>query len=160
MKLAAIAFAAALVPATAFAGGQNSQNVPAQNQNQNQDQNQDQNRNQDQSRFEVDTYESQVSQGGLGLTVVGLTPDLRGHFGAPRDSGLLVAHIQKNSPAERAGIRVGDVLTRIGNDKITTPDDIDSSLSRVDRKNNQKVAIEVIRDHKMMTLQATAMPST
>ncbi|HEY3804251.1 MAG TPA: PDZ domain-containing protein [Kofleriaceae bacterium] len=153
MKLAAIAFAAALVPATAFAGGQNSQNVPAQNQNQNQDQ-------QNQSRFEVDTYESQVSQGGLGLTVVGLTPDLRGHFGAPRDSGLLVAHVQKDSPAERAGIRVGDVLTRIGNDKITTPDDIDSSLSRIDRKNNQKIAVEVIRDHKMMNLQAAAMPST
>src|SRR6185437_16423212 len=91
MKLAAVAFAAALVPATAFAGGQSNQSLPSQSQNQNQNQKQDQ----DQGRFEVDTYESQVSSGGLGLTVIGLTPDLRGHFGAPRDSGLLVAKVQK-----------------------------------------------------------------
>ena len=152
MKLAAVAFAAVLVPATAFAGGQSNQSLPSQSQNQNQNQKQDQ----DQGRFEVDTYESQVSSGGLGLTVIGLTPDLRGHFGAPRDSGLLVAKVQKNSPAERAGVRVGDILTRIGNDKITTPSDIDSSLANVQA--NHKFAVEVIRDHKTMNLQAATMP--
>ena len=158
MKLGAIAFAALLVPAMAFAGP-NQPNQPVQTQPQPTQPSQTSPANQipqDTGRLEVDTYESQTSQGGLGLTLMGLTPDLRGHYGAPRDAGLLVASVQKGSPAERAGIRVGDVLTRIGSDKIAHGDDVDAAMSKAEA--NQKLAIEVIRDHKTRDLQA--MPTS
>jgi len=157
MKLGAIAFVAALVPATAFAGpNQPVQQPPAPTQPSQANPN-DQTAPMDTGRTEVDTFESEASQGGLGLTLMNLTPDLRGHYGAPRDSGLLVAKVAKGSPAERAGIRVGDVLTRIAGTKVTTPDDIDSATSKTDA--NQKISIEVIRDHKTVDLQALPISS-
>jgi S1-C subfamily serine protease len=151
MKLGAIAFVAALAPATAFAVP-NQPDQPVPQQPQPSQTGPSQTVPMDTGRTEVDTFESEASQGGLGLTLMNLTPDLRGHYGAPRDSGLLVAKVAKGSPAERAGIRIGDVLTRVGGTKITSPDDIDSATSKADA--NQKIAIEVIRDHKTVDLQA------
>src|SRR5262249_55289936 len=49
----------------------------------------------------------------LGLSVIGLNPELRGFFSAPKDSGLLVARVEPGSPAAAAGIKVGDVITKL-----------------------------------------------
>ena len=138
MKLAAIVFATALVPAAAFAGPNQPDTQPQPSQPQ---------------PSNAGTYDTQSSTNGLGVKVTPMTADLRGHYGAPRDAGMLITKVDKDSPAERAGIRVGDVLTRVGNDKVTTADQIDSSMAKLDK--DQKLNIEVIRDHKMMTLQAT-----
>ncbi len=46
----------------------------------------------------------------IGLRLTELTPELREHFGAPRDRGLLVGRIVPDSPAAAAGLSVGDLL--------------------------------------------------
>jgi S1-C subfamily serine protease len=48
-----------------------------------------------------------------GLQVTDVTPDLRQHFGAPRDAGVLVTAVTPGRPAEIAGIRAGDVIVQM-----------------------------------------------
>jgi len=45
-----------------------------------------------------------------GAALIDLPPALRGHFGAPEDSGAMVAEVAPGSPAEAAGLRLGDVV--------------------------------------------------
>lgn len=94
------------------------------------------------------------SKGGfLGVHLTELTPELRVHFGAPEDAGVLVARVVEGSPAEGAGLRVGDVLTRIDGE------DVDSawSVKRLigEREDGDAATLEVWRDGRVETLTAT-----
>jgi hypothetical protein len=54
----------------------------------------------------------------LGVSTVDLTPELREHLGAPRDRGVLVSSVSEGGPARRAGLEVGDVVTRLEDEPI------------------------------------------
>lgn len=59
-----------------------------------------------------------VMRGWAGLDVQNLTPKLAKAFHAPGDDGVVVKGVQRDGPAEKAGIKVGDVLTRIGGQPV------------------------------------------
>jgi len=61
--------------------------------------------------------------GYLGVQMTDLTPELRTHFGVPEDAGVMVSKVVEGSPAERAGLRVGDVITRVDGE------DVDSAIA-------------------------------
>ncbi|MDB4953702.1 MAG: serine protease [Myxococcales bacterium] len=112
----------------------------------------DSSRDQNDPQAETDTFVwSTAQQGRLGVMVMGLTPELRAHFGAPKDAGLLVARVQPNSPAARAGIQVGDVLTTVGGTKVQGAADVIAALAN---SNGGRVPVEVIRQGKRVLLQA------
>jgi membrane-associated protease RseP (regulator of RpoE activity) len=94
-----------------------------------------------------------VPRGFLGVELTELTPDLRAHFGAHRDRGVLVAHVVEDSPALRAGLRVGDVLTHVDGEPVTSSYDVTTRVGP--RAAGEVVALEVLRDHKVETLSAT-----
>jgi predicted metalloprotease with PDZ domain len=54
----------------------------------------------------------------LGIQVVQTTPELREHFGGGVDAGVLVSKVFEGSPAEAAGIQVGDLILTAG-DRLT-----------------------------------------
>jgi serine protease Do len=54
----------------------------------------------------------------VGLLGQDLTPDLAFHFGVAPGSGVLVRGVEEGSPAEDAGVRTGDILVRIGHQRI------------------------------------------
>lgn len=56
--------------------------------------------------------------GYLGVSMTELTPELRTHFGVPEDVGVMVSRVAEDSPAERAGLRVGDVITRVDGEDV------------------------------------------
>src|SRR5665647_908272 len=115
MRLTAIAFVAAMFPVVVTADPQ------------------------DERRAQADSYRWSTSEGRrLGVMVVGLNPELRTFFGAPEDSGLLVAQVAPDSAAARAGIRVGDVITRLGPDKVDSVVVIMSTIAKL--PGPQKVA--------------------
>jgi serine protease Do len=74
--------------------------------------------------------ESMLPGQRLGLQVVQVTPDLRMHYGAPADVGVLVTRAEPGRPAEQAGIRVGDVLIKLGELEIGEPAQFERSLLR------------------------------
>jgi len=99
-------------------------------------------------RFEIST-----SKGRLGVMVMGLTPELRKHFGTADDRGVLVARVEPGTPAAAAGITVGDVIIEVGGKTIDSASDVLSALADV--KKGQRATIQLVRDGKPRTLQAT-----
>ncbi len=144
MRPIMFAWIAMLCPAVALA-------APNQDQDQS---NTQQQQPQGDTEFESETFGS-TGRGQLGVVIMGLTPDLRTYFGAPKDAGLLVAHVDRHSPAARAGVRVGDVITKIGDSEVKSPMDAFDMLTR-DMAQSQTVSslpIEVVRDHNTVDLQ-------
>jgi membrane-associated protease RseP (regulator of RpoE activity) len=101
----------------------------------------------------VERFEWSTAKGRLGVTVMSLTPELRKHFGAPEDRGVLVAHVESDTPAKMAGIEVGDVIVGVHGTKIDAAPDVLSALADVGKGEHTK--IELVRDGKSLTLDAT-----
>ena len=94
-----------------------------------------------------------VARGFLGVELTDLTPELRRHFGAHEDRGVLVGRVVEDSPAERAGLRVGDVITHIDGEPVTSSFDVTARIGG--RAAGDVAALEVVRDGKVETLSAT-----
>ena len=62
-----------------------------------------------------------LGRGYLGVELMNLTPELRLHFGVPEDTGVMVAKLEPESPAEQAGVRVGDILTDVDGNRVDSP---------------------------------------
>src|SRR4051794_19560494 len=78
-------------------------------------------------------YELSTSRGRLGVMVMSLTPELRKHFGAADDRGVLVAHVAPGTPAAAAGITVGDVIVTVRGHAIGAAADVLTALDDVSR---------------------------
>lgn len=85
-----------------------------------------------------------MGRGYLGVQVLGLTPELRAHFGAPEDAGVLVAKVEGGSPAAAAGIEVGDVLTAVDGKAIAGPQSL--ALAIREKKAGESVNVDFLRD--------------
>ncbi len=85
-----------------------------------------------------------------GLMVENLTSQLAEFFGAKNGNGVLVRSVEKGSRAEKAGLRAGDVITRIGDQPVHDTSDFTSALHS--RTKGGSVSIGVIRDRKEQTL--------
>jgi membrane-associated protease RseP (regulator of RpoE activity) len=101
----------------------------------------------------VERFEWSTSKGRLGVMVMSLTPELRKHFGAPEDRGVIVAHVDPATPAAKAGIAVGDVIVEVRGRKIQTAPDVLSAVE--DLGKGQQVKITVLRDGASRSLDAT-----
>jgi Do/DeqQ family serine protease len=54
-----------------------------------------------------------VRPGKIGITVRSVTPDIASKAGLPQATGAIIRSIEFDSPAQRAGLKVGDVVTEI-----------------------------------------------
>ena len=90
----------------------------------------------------------------LGVTLLPLTDQLREHFGVEAGKGALVSGVSKNSPAERAGLRAGDVLLSVDGQEVRRTGDVATAL-RKGGEGSRTVQLEVIRDRSRQTLSAT-----
>jgi serine protease Do len=85
----------------------------------------------------------------LGVTVQDLTPELASYFGVK--DGVLVASVTADSPAAKAGIKAGDVITTVNDKPVTTPGELVGHLG----DKSGEVTIGLTRDKKPLTLKAT-----
>jgi serine protease Do len=87
-----------------------------------------------------------------GLMVENLTPQLGEFFGAKNGNGVLVRSVEKGSRAEKAGLRAGDVITRVGDQPVHDTSDFTHALRS---QSAGSVTVAVIRDKKEQTLTLT-----
>lgn len=93
----------------------------------------------------------------LGVGFVPLTPELRQHFGAPEDAGVLVSKVVSGSAAQAAGVEVGDIITKVDGEAIGEGFELGHAIRG--HKAGDTVALEVLRDGRTQTLSATLKES-
>ncbi|HKO49639.1 MAG TPA: Do family serine endopeptidase [Polyangiaceae bacterium] len=93
-----------------------------------------------------------VKRAFIGIVMQSLSPDLRQALGAKApEKGALVSQVQKDSPAARAGIRVGDIVTRVAGK--ATEDSRAVQHAVLELKVGEEVQITVWRDGKDLDLK-------
>lgn len=92
----------------------------------------------------------EVPRGLLGLLPVNLTPDLADAFNLPSTRGALVNQVQLGSPADKAGIKHGDIIMQVDDVEIESAPQLRLVVSQM--RPGRKVAIELIREGKSLHL--------
>jgi C-terminal processing protease CtpA/Prc len=90
--------------------------------------------------------------GRLGVSVINLSSQLREYFKVPEGSGVLVEKVHAETPAEKAGIRAGDVIIKVGDRNIDTARRLRRVLSTYDA--GEQIQVELIREGTKRTVTA------
>lgn len=94
-----------------------------------------------------------IHRGLMGIFVQHLTPELAQAMGYPEDlQGAIVSQVNEDSPAERAGLKPGDIITQINSTKITQATQVKSTIGLLRVGSDAKISIQ--RDNKPMVLNA------
>jgi serine protease Do len=91
-----------------------------------------------------------VSRGWLGVVIQEVTADLADSFGLDRPRGALVAQVQEDSPAERAGLQASDVILGFNGKVIENSGDLPRLVGMA--KPGTKIPLDVWRKGKTQTL--------
>jgi S1-C subfamily serine protease len=102
---------------------------------------------------DIPSAPTERSHARLGVAVLELTPELRQHFGAAPDRGVLVGRVLPGSAAGAAGVRVGDVLVEVGGRAIAAPGDVPAALAP--RRAGDHVSVVVLRAGARTALDVT-----
>jgi serine protease Do len=87
----------------------------------------------------------------LGVEAESLGPQLAAYFGVKE--GVLVRSVSKDTAAEKAGIKAGDVITKVGESPVTTPNELVSAVHAAMAK--KSFPIELMRDRHETSLTVT-----
>lgn len=86
----------------------------------------------------------------IGVSTQTLTKQLADYFGV--SGGALVTSVTENSPAAKAGLKAGDVITAIDGEKVSSPGDLVRGISK---KEEGAVSLTVVRDRNTRTVTVT-----
>lgn len=99
-------------------------------------------------------WSAEIGSGAfLGVELTALTPELRNHFGVPESVGVMVSKVLPDSPAEAAGVEVGDIVTAVDDTEVSST----SALAHAIRthEDGDAVVLEVWREGGLLHRTAT-----
>ncbi|MFW1951037.1 Do family serine endopeptidase [Acinetobacter beijerinckii] len=94
-----------------------------------------------------------VTRSYLGIMLQDIDRNLAEAYKLPKPEGSLITQVTAKSPAEKAGLKSGDVILKINGTSISRTSDLLNVLNRV--APGQTVQLEVLRDEKTRTISAT-----
>ena len=104
-----------------------------------------------------------VTRGYLGVAAQQISPPMAQAMGLPSadpaTDGALLAAVSANSPAARAGLKPGDVITAVNGTKVTDPSDLAADIANIDP--GQNTTITYLQDGKShnVSVAVTTMPA-
>ncbi len=104
---------------------------------------------------EMIRFHERSGGGYIGVRPIEMTPELREHFGASKEAGILAGRVEPESPAAKAGLRVGDIVTAVDSDKIESTRDLMRAVRR--KKDGETVKLDVLRDRAVKTVSVTVV---
>jgi hypothetical protein len=87
-------------------------------------------------------YSERLSRRGrawLGVSLAELNNELAEYFQVNKDEGVLILEVEKDSPAEKAGLKSGDVILELGGKKVGNVDDVHSAIA--EKKSGEEIEI-------------------
>lgn len=94
-----------------------------------------------------------VVRGWLGVSIQPVTPELAKQFDMKDDKGALVGDVVEESPAEKAGIKNGDVIIEFDGKEVSDPAGLRNSVAGTPP--GKKASIKLIRDGKVKSMEVT-----
>lgn len=95
----------------------------------------------------------EVKRGYLGVVIQEMTPELEESFGIGEDKGILISQVSDGSPAQRAGLKTGDLIVKYQSIKV---EDVAGFRNRVAlTPPGTKATITVLRDAKEKRITVT-----
>ena len=88
----------------------------------------------------------------LGVNLMELNSDLAAYFAVPAGEGVLITAVEKGTPAEKAGLKSGDVIVKMADKAVKESGDIHEALAAL--KEGDSLDITVVRHGKRETLKA------
>jgi serine protease DegQ len=97
--------------------------------------------------------QGEVRRGRTGVHVRTVTPEVAAGLGLPGTRGVLVARVDRGSPAEQAGVQVGDLITSIDGQAVQDANEVRDLIGR--RAPGEKVVVLVVRNGETRTITIT-----
>jgi len=94
-----------------------------------------------------------VDRGWLGVVIQEVDKDLADSFGLKKPQGALVAQLEPGGPADKSGIKVGDIILKFGHSTILSSGDLPHAVGATDPDSEVRVA--VMREGKKKTINVT-----
>jgi S1-C subfamily serine protease len=95
-----------------------------------------------------------VARGYLGVTTSSITPDNAVSLGLPKNfRGLVIDDVVKDGPADKAGVKIGDVVSSLNDKVLTTFDEWRFAIAQM--APGTKVKLKILRKNKEQTIEAT-----
>ncbi|VAX21495.1 HtrA protease/chaperone protein [hydrothermal vent metagenome] len=106
----------------------------------------------------TDLKDGRVKRGWLGVSIQPITPELEKALGLSTDVGALVGDVFEKSPAEKAGIKRGDVIVEFNGKEVPSSEQLPRMVAFL--RPGTKVDVKIIRDGKSeeITLSLGEMP--
>jgi len=93
-----------------------------------------------------------IERGYLGISIAPVDEDLAAALGLPKDRGEFVQRVEDDGPAAKAGLKRGDVVTKVNGKDVTPSQTLSYIVANV--KPGTRIPLEVVRDGKTVTLNA------
>jgi serine protease Do len=92
--------------------------------------------------------QSEVADTYIGVSLQSLNSQLGDYFGVANGKGALVWDVMDDSPAQKAGLKAGDVITSIDGQAVDGPSDVQKAVR--DKKKGDKLEMTVLRNKNKM----------
>ncbi|MFC0250997.1 Do family serine endopeptidase [Massilia consociata] len=95
----------------------------------------------------------QVVRGWIGIESQDITPELAESFGLGRSSGAIIAGVVRGGPADRAGMRPGDILVAVGGKTVANTSEMLNLIAQLEP--GEKTPLRILRKNRETTLDVT-----
>jgi serine protease Do len=99
-----------------------------------------------------------ITRGWLGVSIQPLNPELAKSFGLKEPKGVLVADVVQDSPAEKAGLAAGDIITEFAGKKVETPQDLQRIVSGTPPGRGVPIQVWREKGHKTVEIKIAETP--
>lgn len=91
-----------------------------------------------------------VIRSWLGVYIQEVTPEIAEQFDLTEAKGVLVGDVIEDSPAEEAGIKRGDIIAKVNDEEVNSPEELQDKIRSIEI--GEKANVEVMREGKEITL--------
>ena len=94
----------------------------------------------------------EVRRGLLGVNIYTITPDIAEAYGIKETQGALVSQVMADSAAEKAGVKVGDIIRKVDGKAVNNANELRNTIGL--KRSGETVELEIVRDGRTRKLRA------